>query len=284
MNFKKLFFYSLITLLTGINIFQFNLLTAMAYGSSPVSGPVSAPISKPISAPIATPIPAGFSNLSANLNSTNATFNFSFSGNSSNYIVDLSTYADMSWDVYLSFGTGTKNPIQVLNPKKWDKYQCGKTLYWKVYNSSRTISSPIQKVIINCANPVPTIFPKPSASASATPKPTPVPTPVPVKYNIVAGTAYYKVPKTFRWYKRTYTYYVYSPASNTQVRLSDTKSAASYLTKTDRWGYFNLRVANSTYKVNVSDVTNSAFQPNNFTINVNRFIWLFFSATSGGYG
>jgi hypothetical protein len=94
-----------------------------------------------------------FSNLSASLGSGTAAFNFSYSGSSSGFHVDLSTLADMSWDVYLSFGTGSSSPIQVGSPQAlWDKYRCGKTLYWRVWNQDRTVSSPIQtKATFACA-------------------------------------------------------------------------------------------------------------------------------------
>ena len=94
-----------------------------------------------------------FSNLSASLGSDAARFNFSYSESSSGFHVDLSTLADMSWDVYLSFGTGSSSPIQVSSPQTlWDKYRCGKTLYWRVWNQDRTVSSPIQtKTTFACA-------------------------------------------------------------------------------------------------------------------------------------
>lgn len=277
MKLKRVFLSTLFVSLLLVTLAQTGLVNAVL-----ANAPVSGPVSRPVSAPVSTPAPAGFSSLSANLNSNDSTFNFYYSGSSANYHVDLSTYADMSWDVYLDFASGVNSPVKITNPKKWDKYQCGKTLYWKVYNSNRTVVSPIQKVTINCASPIPSAFPVPTASTSATPRPTP--TPVPVTYNSVAGSAYYRTPRTFSWYKWTYAYYVYTPAANTQIRLVNTQTQAAYQTKTDRWGYFNLRVVSGTYKVNVSDVTNSAFQPNNFTINVNKFIWLFFSAIGGGLG
>jgi hypothetical protein len=58
--------------------------------------------------------------------------------------VDLSTTADMSWDVYLDFATGTASPVATTNPRRWDKYTCGRTLYWRVWDQGRAISSPIQ--------------------------------------------------------------------------------------------------------------------------------------------
>lgn len=137
-RFSKLF----IILLFGLTLGQFVSPSSTVFASNPVTPPIIVPA-------------IGFSNLSANLNSTGSTFNFSFSGNSSSYHVDLSTYANMSWDVYLDFGAGSSSPVTVSNPIKWDKYQCNKTLYFRVYNSDRTISSSIQAVTINCVVPIP---------------------------------------------------------------------------------------------------------------------------------
>lgn len=132
----------LTTLLFGLILAQFSLPLRLAY-ASPVTSPVI--VQNNI-----------FSNLSASLNSTNSIFNFSYSGSSSNYHVDLSTLSNMSWDVYLDFATGSNSPITISNPTKWDKYQCNRTLYWRVYNSDRTVSSSIQTTTINCVTPIPT--------------------------------------------------------------------------------------------------------------------------------
>jgi uncharacterized membrane protein len=97
--------------------------------------------------------PSGFSGLSANLGASQAQFSFSYSGSTSGFLVDLSTLADMSWDVYLNFATGSGSPVSTGNPQRWDKYRCGKTLYWRVWNQERTVSSPIQSAqTFNCDN------------------------------------------------------------------------------------------------------------------------------------
>jgi uncharacterized membrane protein len=85
-----------------------------------------------------------FSGLSASLGAAQAQFFFTYSGSTSGYHVDLSTRADMSWDVYLDFATGAASPLTTTNPQRWDKYRCARTLYWRVWNQSRTVSSPIQ--------------------------------------------------------------------------------------------------------------------------------------------
>lgn len=124
------------------------------------------------------PIPVGaFTNLSANLTGTQAFFNFTYSGPQvTGYHVDMSTYQDMSWDVYLAFGNNTQSPINVTNPQaRWSKYACGRTLYWRVYDSYRRVSSPIQTSTIQCATPTPTPTP--------TPRPTPLPSLAPLTVN-----------------------------------------------------------------------------------------------------
>ncbi|MDP3093666.1 MAG: Ser-Thr-rich GPI-anchored membrane family protein [bacterium] len=92
-----------------------------------------------------------FSNLSADLSSDKASFNFSFSETSSLYRIDMSILPDMSWGTYLDFTWGEKSPLTHDSPQaRWDQYRCGQTLYWRVYSSGRGDQSPIQKAIVNC--------------------------------------------------------------------------------------------------------------------------------------
>lgn len=102
-----------------------------------------------------------FSNLSAEVTVDKAVFNFTHNGSSPFYQIDLSTYADMSWDTYLNFAPGTTSPIVVNLPTdKWEKYKCGTTLYWRVLTSHREESSQIQSVSLSCAStPTPTPIP-----------------------------------------------------------------------------------------------------------------------------
>lgn len=134
--------------------------------------------------PTNTPIPSGiFSNIDATFGATAATFNFTYSTTSSNYIVDVSTISNMSSDVYLGFVGGATSPLQVSNPQvKWDKYSCGRTLYWKVSNADRSAQSPIQTTTVNCVVPTPTptaVVPTPTPTRVPTPTPTKKPTPTP---------------------------------------------------------------------------------------------------------
>jgi hypothetical protein len=44
---------------------------------------------------------------------------------------------------------GTASPLVETNPRKWDKYVCGRTLYWQV-ESSTGVKSPIQTAYVTC--------------------------------------------------------------------------------------------------------------------------------------
>lgn len=134
--------------------------------------------------PTPTPAAAAFTNMQANLQATNAWFTFNYSGpTSSLYRVHLSTYADMSWDVYLSFATGTNPPLVQSNPTQWDKYVCGRTLYWRVEASNGTLSQ-IMPALVCGTLPTPSATPTPSPRPIITPTPTPRPiitvTPTPI--------------------------------------------------------------------------------------------------------
>lgn len=96
--------------------------------------------------------PPSISNLNATLSYPSpATFSFDYSGPSNNFIVDLSTFPDMSSDVYLTFASGNQSPLVENNPTKWDKYSCGRTLYLHVRDSTGLVSS-IQSATVNCSN------------------------------------------------------------------------------------------------------------------------------------
>jgi len=108
-------------------------------------------------------IPGDFSNVSAIFGTTSATFAFNYSGSTSEYLVDVSTVPDMSTDVYVNFATGSTSPLIVSSPQaKWDKYSCGRTLYWRVYSADRSTQGPI---ITTVACPVPTATPTPIKKA-----------------------------------------------------------------------------------------------------------------------
>ena len=104
-----------------------------------------------------------FSNLSASLGCT-ATFNFSYSGTSSNFIVDLGLASDMVIGTYLSFGSGASSPITVANAwSKWTSYTYGTPMWFRVKNADGSVVSPIQYAGTVTCNLAPTF-----SSASAT--------------------------------------------------------------------------------------------------------------------
>lgn len=129
-----------------------------------------------------TPSPT-FTNLSAILLANQATFQFTYPGVSYPFRVHLSTNSGMTYDVYMTFAQGTKSPIIEYNPKKWDKYSCGRTLYWRV-QSDTGVQSSIYAATVVCPSPTPTRIATPSATPRLTPtptvKPTTSPTPKPL--------------------------------------------------------------------------------------------------------
>lgn len=80
--------------------------------------------------------------------------------------IDLSTSPDMSTDVYGNFAEGDSNPIITIHPTKWDKYICGKTLYWQARSKRYNQKSAIYSSVV--CPPIPTPTP------STTPTPTPI--------------------------------------------------------------------------------------------------------------
>jgi hypothetical protein len=135
-----------------------------------------------------------FTNLEGNFNANLASYSLNYSGSTRNYIIDMSTLPDMSSDVYLTFAQNRFLPISVVNPQsKWGKYTCGNTLYWRVYNANKSISSAIQATTIDCsATPAPTVAPTPTQvptlapTAIPTPKPTLTPSPTPKTFTFSA--------------------------------------------------------------------------------------------------
>lgn len=105
-----------------------------------------------------------FTNLSATLSTSSATFSFTYAGSATYFYVDLSTVADMSWDVYGNFAEESRSPIIQTNPTKWGQYVCGKTLYWRVRTATDDPSA-IQSATVACTTPTPT--------PTLTPTPTP---------------------------------------------------------------------------------------------------------------
>lgn len=110
------------------------------YGVMPVPTP---PMGTPM--PIAPPM-YGSPNPAPAIMAMNAVFDrtknyaeFNFKSNrmtipeaAPTYVVDVSTDPKMATDVYLTFAQGKSSPIVERNPIKWDKFSCGRVLYWTV--------------------------------------------------------------------------------------------------------------------------------------------------------
>lgn len=122
-----------------------------------------------------------FSNVSANLKLDQATFNFTYNGDSTAYVISVSTDSRMRKNVFSPFGSGPSSPIVVNNTQAWSGYQCGATVYWKINATvlkGAPVASSIQKAGVDCSTP----SPAPTSSPTPTPSPTPIvsPTPTPV--------------------------------------------------------------------------------------------------------
>lgn len=101
-----------------------------------------------------------YSNLSSKFEEKSASFFFNYSGiPPKNYYVALSTDPKVLKDVYLNFAIGPSSPVTQNNPTKWDKYVCGRTLYWRVtteeYQSNWSkynpnLMSPIASGTVTC--------------------------------------------------------------------------------------------------------------------------------------
>ena len=105
-----------------------------------------------------------FTNLSAILKSDNATFNFSYSGSTGSYRIDVATSSNMRQNLYSNFGSGSSSPIIVSSPQsKWGLYKCSSTVYWVINTVNGQIKSPVQTSIVDCT---PTPTPTPSSTPS----------------------------------------------------------------------------------------------------------------------
>lgn len=104
----------------------------------------------------ALPTNGVFSNLSAQMPENGpATFRFNYSGEGGEYKIHVSTFPDMSEDVFVNFAYGKVNPIIKMDPRIWDKYSCGRTLYWRITSGSG-VESPIIATQVCDQVPTPT--------------------------------------------------------------------------------------------------------------------------------
>jgi hypothetical protein len=90
--------------------------------------------------------------LAATLEPGEATFTFDHTV-AGRFEIDLSTDMNMATDVYVAFGAGTGSPVTVLDPHKWDKYVCERTLYWRVRDIDAVAVSPIASAVVCPPNP-----------------------------------------------------------------------------------------------------------------------------------
>jgi hypothetical protein len=103
----------------------------------------------PTPVPSPTPYLGIFSNLFSDFSATSATFKFDYSGSQTYFQINISTTPNLVSDVYFGFSGGQASPIVELSPSKWDKYQCGRTLYWNIVSQSGA-QSPNQATTIYC--------------------------------------------------------------------------------------------------------------------------------------
>ena len=126
-----------------------------------------------------------FSNLSADLKESSASFSFSYSGSApKGYTIDVATSVDMKQNLYRRFGEGPASPIVVSNPQKYAQYKCSTILYWRVNVGKTSIRSSVSPAGVNCLTPTPTptptFSPEPSPTGIGTTSPSsPTPTPTP---------------------------------------------------------------------------------------------------------
>lgn len=105
--------------------------------------------------------PNPFNGLSTLLDASRSTAQFRFVSilQPQTFIVDLSTNPQMATDVYVNFASGRGPVISESNPTKWDKFSCGRTLYWIVRTEDSRLKSPIQTARVNCAPTTPSPTP-----------------------------------------------------------------------------------------------------------------------------
>jgi hypothetical protein len=141
--------------------------TPMWFRVTNTDGTIKGPITYAGTVGCGAPTYGAFSGLSASLG-CNPTFNFSYSGTSSSYIVDLGLASDLVVGTYLNFGSGSGSPITVLNaPAKWSSYTYGTPMWFRVTAKDGGIKSPITYAgTVTCGTP--TGFTSASASLGCT--------------------------------------------------------------------------------------------------------------------
>jgi len=104
--------------------------------------------------PTPTPAPPVFSNLSAQLTNSSATFNFAYSKPSETlYKIHLSKSTAFSWGVWWNFVNGSASPLINTAPSAtWSDYSCNQQFYWKVeaIYTGNYLSSAQGPVTVSC--------------------------------------------------------------------------------------------------------------------------------------
>lgn len=114
-----------------------------------------------------TPIPE-FTNLSADISSTQATFRFNYSGTSTQFSIDISDNPRFETGTLVNsrnFTIGNSSPIvaRLNNPEL-----CGITIYWRISNRDRSVQSSVQSTIVNCGATLSPEYPCAGTSDSKT--------------------------------------------------------------------------------------------------------------------
>ena len=97
-----------------------------------------------------------FTNLSAKLTKNEAKFYFDTNyqlDSYESYIIDVASDADFNnpdSHIYYNFATGYSSPTITTNPSKYDSYQCGAKIYWRIYINSETTSE-IKNATVSCS-------------------------------------------------------------------------------------------------------------------------------------
>ncbi len=133
-----------------------------------------------IPTPTSRPHSTQYSNLSATLGETSASYSFTYTDSpATTFYIHTSANPNMLTGVYANFANGSTSPISLNNPTKWDGYTCGRTLYWVVTteqswaNANPELMSPIVSSTVTCFSQTPT----PTTTLTLTPTPTMTSTP-----------------------------------------------------------------------------------------------------------
>jgi hypothetical protein len=114
-----------------------------------------------IAQPDAFPAVGQYSQLSGQLYSNNAIFNFEFDGGVEYHRVDISNFSDFR-DFYPEITNNYYSPIHTYNPARYSEYKCGATLYWRVnamIGYRVKAQSPVTQSVVNCDVPSPAYVP-----------------------------------------------------------------------------------------------------------------------------